>query len=204
MKKMGLLLGLIMLLAVSPLAVADVEVTEAEREAGLPIFVLTMADGRTMRGVLYPEAAPQAVGNFIERANSGYYDGVIFHRVVPGFVIQGGDPTGTGSGDAGWRIMGEFASNGVENDIAHEVGVLSMARAQDYNSAGSQFFIVTGEARFLDGNYAAFGLVTEGMEVALAIENVKSNTSDKPLEDQVIESIRVETFGETYAFEKIQ
>lgn len=204
MKKTGFCLVLIMLLALSLAALAEVEGTEAEREAGLPVFVITMADGQTMRGELYPEAAPQSVGNFIDLANSGYYDGVTFHRVVPGFVIQGGDPTGTGSGYSGWRIMGEFASNGVQNDIKHEVGVLSMARAQDYNSGSSQFFIVTGEASFLDGEYAAFGRVTEGMETALAIEGVDRDASDRPLKEQVIESIRVETFGGTYPFEKLQ
>lgn len=182
----------------------SIVVSDAEREAGLPIFEITMEDGRVIRGELYPEVAPQAVGNFVALANSGYYDGKIFHRVVPGFVIQGGSPNGDGIGGAGWNIKGEFGQNGVTNEIKHVEGVLSMARTNaGFDTAGSQFFIMTGTATSLDGAYAAFGLVTDGMDVVYEIVSMPRNASDKPNEDQVIAQVRVETFGVEYPFDKL-
>ena len=145
-----------------------------------PTFVITMADGREMKGELYPDIAPQSVGNFIALANSGFYDGLIFHRVIPGFMIQGGDPKGTGMGGPGYRIKGEFAMNGVPNPLKHTYGVLSMARSMMPDSAGSQFFIMTSDSPHLDGQYAAFGKVLEGMDVADAIVSVKRDRMDKP------------------------
>ncbi len=168
-----------------------------------PVFVITMADGREMKGELYPEIAPQSVGNFVALANSGFYDGLIFHRVIPGFMIQGGDPKGTGMGGPGYRIKGEFAMNGVQNPLKHTYGVLSMARSMMPDSAGSQFFIMTSDSPHLDGQYAAFGKVLSGMEVADAIVSVRRDRSDKPLEPQVMKSIRVETFGQEYPFDQM-
>ena len=168
-----------------------------------PTFVITMEDGREMKGELYPEIAPQSVGNFIALANSGFYDGLIFHRVIPGFMIQGGDPKGTGIGGPGYRIKGEFAMNGVSNPLKHTYGVLSMARSMMPDSAGSQFFIMTSDSPHLDGQYAAFGKVLEGMDVADAIVAVKRDMRDKPLTPQVMKSIRVETFGQVYPFEQL-
>ena len=168
-----------------------------------PTFVITMADGREMKGELYPETAPQSVGNFIALANSGFYDGLIFHRVIPGFMIQGGDPKGTGIGGPGYRIKGEFAMNGVNNPLKHTYGVLSMARSMMPDSAGSQFFIMTSDSPHLDGQYAAFGKVLEGMDVADAIVATKRDMRDKPLTPQVMKSIRVETFGQVYPFEQL-
>lgn len=168
-----------------------------------PTFVITMKDGRQMKGELYPEIAPQSVGNFISLANSKFYDGVIFHRVIPGFMIQGGDPKGIGIGGPGYCIKGEFAANGFANPLKHTYGVLSMARSMMPDSAGSQFFIMTSDSPHLDGQYAAFGKVLEGMEVADAIVSTRRDMRDKPLEPQVMESIRVETYGETYPFEKL-
>ena len=168
-----------------------------------PTFVITMADGREMKGELYPEIAPQSVGNFIALANSGFYDGLIFHRVIPGFMIQGGDPKGTGIGGPGYRIKGEFAMNGVPNPLKHTYGVLSMARSMMPDSAGSQFFIMTSDSPHLDGQYAAFGKVLEGMDVADTIVSVKRDRMDKPLEPQQMKSIRVETNGETYPFDQM-
>lgn len=168
-----------------------------------PVFVITMADGREMKGELYPEIAPQSVGNFVALANSGFYDGLIFHRVIPGFMIQGGDPKGTGMGGPGYRIKGEFAANGVKNPLKHTYGVLSMARSMMPDSAGSQFFIMTSDSPHLDGQYAAFGKVLSGMEVADTIVSVRRDRSDKPLEPQVMKSIRVETFGQEYPFDQM-
>jgi peptidyl-prolyl cis-trans isomerase B (cyclophilin B) len=162
-----------------------------------------MQDGRQMKGELYPDIAPQSVGNFIALANSGFYDGVIFHRVIPGFMIQGGDPKGIGIGGPGYSIKGEFAANGFDNPLKHTYGVLSMARSMLPNSAGSQFFIMTSDSPHLDGQYAAFGKVLEGMEVADSIVNTRRDMRDKPLVPQVMASVRVETFGETYPFEKL-
>lgn len=164
-----------------------------------PTFVITMADGREMKGELYPETAPQSVGNFIALANSGFYDGLIFHRVIPGFMIQGGDPKGTGIGGPGYHIKGEFAMNGVNNPLKHTYGVLSMARSMMPDSAGSQFFIMVGEAGYLDGEYAAFGRLLEGMAAAQDISRVpRSMGNDRPKVQQVIRSIRVDTQGVEY------
>ena len=155
-------------------------------------FVITMENGGVMSGELYEEIAPITVENFEKLANSGFYDGLIFHRVIPGFMIQGGDPEGVGIGGPGYTIKGEFASNGVPNSLKHTRGVLSMARAMDPDSAGSQFFIMVADAPHLDGQYAAFGKVTEGMETADAIVSADRNFRDKPYEDQRMKSIRVE------------
>ena len=156
-------------------------------------FTITMEDGGVMKGELYPEIAPKTVENFEKLANDGFYDGLIFHRVIPGFMIQGGCPLGNGTGGPGHNIPGEFTMNGFKNDLKHERGVLSMARAMDPNSAGSQFFVMTTTSPHLDGQYASFGKVTEGMDVADRIVNAKRNMfNDKPLVDQVMKSIRVE------------
>ena len=168
-----------------------------------PVFTIVMSDGREMKGELYPEAAPQSVGNFVALANSGFYDGLIFHRVIPGFMIQGGDPKGMGFGGPGYCIKGEFASNGVNNPLKHTYGVLSMARSMMPDSAGSQFFIMTSDSPHLDGEYAAFGKVLEGMDVAEDIVKAQRDRSDKPLEPQVMASVRVDTFGQVYPVEQI-
>ena len=163
-----------------------------------PTFKITMENGAVMEGELYPEIAPQSVYNFIDLCNHNFYDGLIFHRVIPGFMIQGGCPEGTGMGGPGYCIKGEFFFNGVKNDLKHKRGVLSMARSQSPNSAGSQFFLMHENAPHLDGQYAAFGKVTSGLEVVDAIASVKTNYQDRPLEDQKIASITVDTHGETY------
>ena len=163
-----------------------------------PTFKITMENGSVMEGELYPEIAPQSVYNFIDLCNHNYYDGLIFHRVIPGFMIQGGCPEGTGMGGPGYCIKGEFIFNGVKNELKHKRGVLSMARSSSPNSAGSQFFLMHEDARHLDGQYAAFGKVTSGLEVVDAIAAVKTNHQDRPLEEQKIASITVDTHGETY------
>ncbi len=173
-------------------------------ENGYPVATIEMEDGGTMVLELYPDIAPNTVANFIELANSGFYDGVIFHRVISGFMIQGGDPQGSGMGGPGYNIKGEFAANGFENNLSHQRGVISMARAQHPDSAGSQFFIMHADADYLDGNYAAFGRVIEGIEVVDAIAGVSTNASDRPLDPQVIRSITVDTKGVEYTAEKIQ
>lgn len=155
-------------------------------------FVITMENGDVMSGELYEDIAPITVENFEKLANDHFYDGLCFHRVIPGFMIQGGDPLGNGTGGPGYSIKGEFAANGVKNDLKHTRGVLSMARAMDPNSAGSQFFIMVEDAPHLDGQYAAFGKVTEGIEAADKIVSVKTNYMDCPYEKQVIKSITVE------------
>ena len=155
-------------------------------------FVIEMEDGGVMKGEIYEDIAPETAANFEKLANEGFYDGLIFHRVIPGFMIQGGCPSGNGMGGPGYTIKGEFTANGFKNDLKHERGVLSMARAMDPNSAGSQFFIMTSTSPHLDGQYAAFGKVTEGMETADKIVNSRRDMRDKPLVDQRIKSIRVE------------
>ena len=155
-------------------------------------FTIEMEEGGIMKGELYEDIAPETVANFEKLANSGFYDGLIFHRVIPGFMIQGGCPQGTGTGGPGWTIKGEFSANGFKNDLKHERGVLSMARTMEPNSAGSQFFIMTTTSPHLDGQYAAFGKVTEGMTVADKIVMSKRNLRDKPLVPQTIKCIRVE------------
>ncbi len=153
---------------------------------------ITMKDGGVMSGELYPDIAPITVENFKKLADEKFYDGLTFHRIIKGFMIQGGDPEGTGMGGPGYTIKGEFTSNGVQNDLKHTRGVLSMARTMDPDSAGSQFFIMHQDAPHLDGEYAAFGKITEGLDVLDRIASVKTNWSDQPWEEQVIESIRVE------------
>lgn len=163
-----------------------------------PTFKITMENGGVISGELYPEIAPQSVYNFIDLANHGFYNDLIFHRVIPGFMIQGGCPDGTGMGGPGYCIKGEFFFNGFKNDLRHKRGVLSMARSQSPNSAGSQFFIMHQDAKHLDGQYAAFGKVTEGMDVVDAIASTKTGMGDRPVQEQKIASIEVDTHGETY------
>ena len=173
-------------------------------EADLPVATIEMENGDVMKLELYPDIAPNTAANFIELANAGFYDGLIFHRVIPGFMIQGGDPTGTGMGGPGYAIKGEFASNGFDNALSHERGVISMARTQDPDSAGSQFFIMHADGDFLDGEYAAFGRVIEGIEAVDHVAQAETDAMDRPAQDQVIKSIRVETNGAEYPVEKIQ
>lgn len=163
-----------------------------------PIVTITMKGGDQIKAELYPEVAPISVNNFISLINKHYYDGLIFHRVIRGFMIQGGCPDGTGMGGPGYSIKGEFIQNGVKNDLKHTEGVLSMARAMNPNSAGSQFFIMHKNSPHLDGSYAAFGKVIEGMDVVNRIAETPTDYSDRPLEDQVMETVVVETFGEVY------
>lgn len=163
-----------------------------------PVVTITMTNGDVMKAELYPEIAPNTVNNFISLVQKGFYDGLIFHRVISGFMIQGGDPKGTGMGGPGYSIKGEFAMNGVRNDLKHTRGVLSMARSMMPNSAGSQFFIMHANAPHLDGQYAAFGKVVEGLDVVDKIASVRTGWQDKPVEEQKIQSMTVELFGETY------
>ena len=163
-----------------------------------PVVTITMTNGDVMKAELYPEIAPNTVNNFISLVQKGFYDGLIFHRVISGFMIQGGDPQGTGMGGPGYSIKGEFAMNGVRNDLKHTRGVLSMARSMMPNSAGSQFFIMHANAPHLDGQYAAFGKVVEGLDVVDKIASVRTGWQDKPVEEQKIQSLTVELFGETY------
>ena len=157
-----------------------------------PTFIIEMENGQTMKGELYPETAPNSVANFVELANSGFYDGVIFHRVIPGFMIQGGDPLGNGTGGPKEKIKGEFKANGWDkNDIKHERGVISMARAMDPNSAGSQFFIMHKDAPHLDGQYAAFGKVIDGIEVVDEIASVETDWNDKPTTPVVMKKVTI-------------
>lgn len=154
-------------------------------------FEITMENGKKMIGELYPEIAPKTVENFEKLANSGFYNGLTFHRVIPGFMIQGGDPNGNGTGGPGYEIFGEFTANGFKNDLKHTTGVLSMARAMDPNSAGSQFFIMVADAPYLDGQYASFGKVTNGIDVATEIVTVERDWNDKPITPQIIKEIVV-------------
>ena len=163
-----------------------------------PIVKFEMQDGKTFEAELYPEIAPNTVNNFLSLVKNGFYDGVIFHRVIAGFMIQGGDPQGTGTGGPGYHIAGEFRANGFKNDLKHEKGVLSMARAQNPNSAGSQFFVMHASASYLDGQYAAVGRVIKGLEVVDAIATVKTDMRDRPYEEQRIKKATAETFGVEY------
>ena len=163
-----------------------------------PIVTIEMEDGGKMVAELYPQVAPNTVNNFISLIQKGFYDGLIFHRVIPGFMIQGGDPQGTGVGGPGYEIPGEFTGNGFKNELKHDRGVLSMARTMDPDSAGSQFFIMVEPAPHLDGQYASFGKVIEGMEVADAIVSTPTGWGDKPKKPQRMAKVTVETFGETY------
>lgn len=163
-----------------------------------PIVTITMENGDVMKAELYPEIAPNTVNNFISLINHNFYDGVIFHRVIKGFMLQGGDPDGTGMGGPGYCIKGEFSGNGFKNDLKHTAGVLSMARTAVPDSAGSQFFIMHKDAPHLDGQYAAFGKIIEGMDVVNRIAEEPTDWNDRPLGDQVMKSVTVETFGVTY------
>ena len=164
-----------------------------------PTFKITMENGGVIEGELYPDKAPQSVYNFIDLCNHNFYDGLIFHRVIPGFMIQGGCPDGNGMGGPGYCIKGEFAANGVPNDLRHTRGVLSMARAQPMDSAGSQFFIMHKDVPHLDGQYAAFGCVMDGMDVVDRIANQPRNMmTNKPKKEQVMAKVTVDTHGETY------
>lgn len=163
-----------------------------------PVVTIEMESGGKIIAELYPEIAPETVNNFVSLASKGFYDGLIFHRVIPGFMIQGGDPDGDGTGGPGYCIKGEFLMNGVKNTLSHKRGVLSMARAGHPNSAGSQFFIMVEKAPHLDGEYAAFGKVIEGMDVADTIVNADRDRMDKPKQEQRMKSVTVETFGVDY------
>lgn len=163
-----------------------------------PIATIELEAGGVIRAELFPEEAPNTVRNFVSLVRSGFYDGLTFHRVIPGFVIQGGDPRGDGTGGPGYHIRGEFTANGHPNPIKHTLGTLSMARSGDPNSAGSQFFIMTGNATHLDGQYAAFGRVTEGMEWVERIVRARRDPRDRPIEDQRMSKVTVELFGEDY------
>lgn len=163
-----------------------------------PIVTIEMESGNTIKAELYPQVAPNTVRNFVNLIQKGYYDGLIFHRVIPGFMIQGGCPEKTGMGGPGYSIKGEFTNNNFDNDLEHDRGVLSMARTMDPDSAGSQFFIMVQHSPHLDNQYASFGKVIEGMDEADRIVKSKKNMNDKPLEDQVMKKVTVETFGEEY------
>lgn len=163
-----------------------------------PIVTITMTNGDVMKAELYPDIAPNSVNNFISLIQKGYYDNLIFHRVINGFMIQGGCPQGTGTGGPGYQIKGEFSQNGFANDLKHDPGVLSMARSMAPDSAGSQFFIMHKTSPHLDGSYAAFGKVTEGLDIVNKIAEVDTDYSDRPLEHQIIKSMTVETFGVDY------
>ena len=163
-----------------------------------PIVTIEMENGRTIKAELYPEIAPNTVANFLSLAGSGYYDGLTFHRVIYGFMIQGGCPEGTGLGGPGYHIKGEFAANGFRNDLRHTAGVLSMARSMMPDSAGSQFFIMHRDAPHLDGQYAAFGKVIEGMDAVNEIAECDTDFSDRPIDPQIIARMTVETFGTDY------
>ena len=168
------------------------------KEAKNPLVTIVLEDDKEIKLELYPEIAPNTVNNFISLVEQDYYNGVIFHRVIEGFMIQGGDPDGTGRGGPGYSIKGEFSSNGFENELKHERGVISMARSRNPDSAGSQFFIIHQKAPHLDGQYAAFGKVIEGIEYVDEIATVKTGAGDRPKEEQVMKEVRVETYGVDY------
>lgn len=178
-----------------PAMVAAIEELDIKQN---PVATIEMENGGIIKAELYPKIAPNTVCNFIELANSGFYDGLIFHRCIKDFMIQGGDPQGTGFGDPGYSIAGEFTNNGFKNDLKHERGVLSMARGNEPDSAGSQFFIMHKDYPSLDNNYSSFGKVLEGMEVVDAIAEQETDGNDKPITPQVIKKITVETFGVEY------
>lgn len=192
----SLLAGTLALVGCSSKAPYSDEVRTAPDE--LPIATIVVKDFGTIEAELYPHIAPNTVNNFISLANSGFYDGLTFHRIIKDFMIQGGDPEGTGMGGPGYSIYGEFTKNKFKNDLAHTEGVLSMARSQNKNSAGSQFFIVTKDSPHLDGQYASFGKVINGLDIVHKIENVETDSNDKPINSVVIEFIKVDTKGVEY------
>ena len=199
-----LIIGSVLLALIAAGVIVSI-VVSGNKTVENPIATITMENGEQIVLELYPDKAPNTVANFVELANSGFYDGLIFHRVIEGFMIQGGDPNGTGTGGPGYTIKGEFSQNGfTKNDLTHERGVISMARSQAYDSAGSQFFIMHQDAPHLNGAYAAFGRALSGMETVDAIASVATNSGDKPLTPQVIASIRVDTKGVEYKAEKIR
>jgi peptidyl-prolyl cis-trans isomerase B (cyclophilin B) len=163
-----------------------------------PVVTFEMEDGKTFQVELYPAIAPNTVNNFLHLVNKGFYNGVIFHRVIEGFMIQGGDPDGVGTGGPGYHIKGEFSANGFQNPLKHDRGVLSMARAQNPNSAGSQFFVMHENAYYLDGQYAAFGKVISGMDAVDAIATTATDFRDKPMSEQKMKKVSAETFGVAY------
>lgn len=184
--------------AASPSASPSETPSGIDPTAKHPVVTIEMDNGKTIKAELYPEVAPNTVNNFISLVKKGFYDGTIFHRVIPGFMIQGGDPEGTGMGGPGYSIPGEFAANGFTNNLKHTRGILSMARAQDPDSAGSQFFLMVADAPHLDGQYAAFGQVIEGMNVADDIVNLERDASDRPTKPPVMKKVTVDTLGEEY------
>ncbi len=163
-----------------------------------PIITFEMADGKSFKAELYPGIAPNTVNNFLSLVQKGFYNGIIFHRVIEGFMIQGGDPLGLGTGGPGYHIKGEFRANGFKNPLKHERGVLSMARTRDFDSAGSQFFIMHADADYLDGQYAAFGRIIEGMDVVDGIASVRVDPNDRPYIEQKMQKVTAETFGAAY------
>ena len=193
-------LGIVVLLTAAALVAVPASHVYAAEEAEVrnPLVTMDLGELGVIKVELFPDVAPNTVNNFISLVQAGFYDGVIFHRVIPGFMIQGGDPTGTGMGGPGYSIRGEFSQNGFENSLKHERGVISMARTSVPDSAGSQFFIMVADHPHLDGSYAAFGRVVEGMEVADRIASVQRDRMDRPFEDQRIEKIIVDTFGTAY------
>ncbi|MGL4912845.1 MAG: peptidylprolyl isomerase [Romboutsia sp.] len=192
----SLLAGALALVGCSSNEASIDEVRTAPKE--LPIATIVFKDYGTIEAELYPHIAPNTVNNFISLANSGFYDGLTFHRIIKDFMIQGGDPDGTGMGGPGYGIKGEFSKNKFKNDLAHTEGVLSMARSQSKDSAGSQFFIVTKDSSHLDGQYASFGKVINGIDIVHKIENIETGSNDKPTKDVIIESIKVDTKGIDY------
>ena len=204
MKKLFALLLCALLLGSAAVPSGRGAMSALSEEGALPVATIEMENGDVMKLELYPDVAPNTVANFIELANAGFYDGLIFHRVIPGFMIQGGDPTGTGMGGPGYGIRGEFSANGFENNLSHQRGVISMARAQHPDSAGSQFFIMHADYPALDGQYAAFGRVIEGIEAVDHVAAIQTDANHRPVEDQVIRSVRVETNGVEYTVEKNQ
>ena len=205
MKRFKKLVSLMLCLMLTMVCLSGCSETEQE-EIPNPTVVITMEDGSTMNLELYPNIAPNIVANFVTLAQSGFYDGLIFHRVIAGFMIQGGDPTGTGMGGPGYTIKGEFSDNGFENDLKHTRGVISMARSQSYDSAGSQFFIMHADASHLDGQYAAFGKITDdaSLETLDKIATTTTDASDRPVVEQKIKSITVDTKGYEYKVSKIE
>ena len=197
----GLIAGLIVLALATAGVIIYAKLSEPDySKVPYPTVTITMENGDEIHLELYPDVAPNTVANFVQLAQDGFYDGTIFHRVIAGFMIQGGDPTGTGMGGPGFTIKGEFSANGFANNLSHTRGVISMARAQDYNSAGSQFFIMHADAPSLDGQYAAFGRVTdeESLAVVDAIATTLTDSNDKPLSEWKMKSVTVDTHGYDY------